>query len=152
MEQRRDARPVEFFAGNFVHVAEVVVFPGGRAEGIDEFEVRRAGVQAGSIEDQVLVITDLDGIAAQGHHAFNVIGVLLEVGNSGGFEDDDFASFGVAEVVGQAIDEEVVAGDDLEFDDVLAFAELLARFDSRVLEDQVIGGTPGRAGRSLGGA
>ena len=40
--------------------------------------------------------------------------------------DDDLAALRVAEVVTHPVHEEVVAADDLEFEDVVAFAELLA--------------------------
>ena len=72
------------------------------------------------------VIAEADPLIAHCHHAFDVELVLRKGGNALGLEDDDLAALRVAEVVTHPVHEEVVAADDLEFEDVVAFAELLA--------------------------
>lgn len=98
----------------------------------------------------MLVISDLDLVTADGDQAFNVERILLKIRDSCGFEDDDFAASGLTEVVGHAVDEEMIAGDDFEFKDVFAFLESMSGFDPGMVEHEVIGLNAG-AGWQIGG-
>ena len=59
MKQRCNAATMELFADCLVDVSEVGIFLGLRIEGVDHFEMRCGGVEAVSIQDQVLVVADL---------------------------------------------------------------------------------------------
>src|SRR5688572_18215741 len=108
-----------------VHMTGVLTFARRRfgVEGVDIFKMRRVRVESFSIDYQVAVVTNANGFAAKGDKSFDVEFIFREPGNAPGFEDDDFAAFGRTEIVGNALDEQVIAGHDLQFDDVLAFVK-----------------------------
>jgi hypothetical protein len=74
----------------------------------------------------VAVVADADGFIAQGDEALDVVGVGRQSGKAGRGEDDDFAAVRLSEVVDEAIDEQMVAADHFEANDVFAGAEGLA--------------------------
>src|SRR6266704_5971135 len=85
--------------------------------------MRGGSIQPLSIEHEVTVIADTYLVSAQNHQALDVELVLRQAVNSFGLENDDLAKGRFAEVVSDAIDEEMIAADDLDFDDVFAFFE-----------------------------
>ena len=104
--------------------------------------MRRGGVEPLAVDDQVPVVAELDALAAQGHQAFDVELVLRQAVDAFGFEHDDFAALGRAEVVGQPVNEEMVAGADPEFDDVLALVEDLVGLQPGARFQDPAGGAP----------
>ena len=79
--------------------------------------------------DQV-VLLQTKGLAAQPAQPLDVELVRRQPLDALGLEHDDLASLRRAEIVSEAVDEEVVAGGDSHFDDVLAFMEELAEADA----------------------
>ncbi len=69
------------------------------------------------------VVTDLNAFAAEGDHALNVELILRQGLNAFGFEHDDLAALWRAEVVRHPVNEEMIAGTNPEFDNILALAE-----------------------------
>ena len=81
------------------------------------------------------VVANADGVAGQSNEAFDVklVGGLAGNGNVPGFEDDDFAAFRVAEIIGQAVHEQMVAG---IFDELEDGGALLETVGQAVIVDQ----------------
>src|SRR5579871_1098239 len=88
------------------------------------------------------VVTDLNFFAAQGHEPFDVKLILGSNLGSFGFEYDDLAAFGGAEIVGDSINKNMITGGFHEVHDGIAFAKMLFWKDSRPLLKIVIGSEP----------
>lgn len=112
-------------ADNLIYLAEVMVGPVHVTEGIKVFKVRGCGGEPHTVYHQVVVVANAHSFSSQGHHALDVKGVLGKVVDSLGFEYDDFAALGMAEIISDAVDEQVVSGRDLHLEYVFAFPKLL---------------------------
>src|SRR6266542_70364 len=94
-------------------------------ETINAFEMKRSGVQTFPVNNQMPIISDSNPLAAQSHQPFDVKLVLRQHVDAFGFENDDFSTLGPPEIIGYAVDEQMVAGEDLQFDNIFAFLESL---------------------------
>ena len=80
-----------------------------------------------TVDDQVLVVTDLYLLTTQGHQSFDIELIcrhtrMLDVS---GLENDDFPTCRSSEIVAQTVDEQMVACFHLHVDDFIALLELL---------------------------
>src|SRR5216110_1581107 len=103
--------------------------------------MRRGGLDPFSVEPEVPVIANPHFIATKRDQPLDVELVLRKPVNSSGLENDDFAQGRFSEIVCNAIDEEMVAADDLQLNDVFALFEL-ARKHARAVGEV---GTPKHA-------
>src|SRR5437899_1260702 len=86
--------------------------------------MRRGGLDPFSVEPEVPVIANPHFIAAKGDESLDVKLVLRKPVNSSGLENDDFAQSRCSEIIGNAIDEEMITADDFQLNDVFALFEL----------------------------
>jgi len=112
--------------------------------------MRCGGVQPFVVDAEMAVVADPDVLATESHQAFDVELILRERIDAFGLKDDDFAAFGFAEVVSEPIDKQMVAGDDLELDQVVAFLKFAPERAVTIRESsalkQVVGRKPNRVG------
>ena len=128
-----------------IGVAGVVVDARLGGGAVDVFEPGVGGVEPSPVDDEVAIVTESDGFPADGDEAFDVVRIWDETWNALGKEDDGFSSFGLTEVVGEPVDEQVVAAYDSEFDDILAFAVRLP-FQKPAPGEEIFWGRPDRIG------
>ena len=118
-----------------VDVTEIIVFLELRAEVIDVFKVRRIGIQPFAVDDKMVIIANAHVLATQGNQALDVKGILLaDTFDPMRFEDDDFATLGMTEIKGEAVDKQMVSGSHLHLDNVVPLAEWLTLQWSGVVE------------------
>lgn len=133
-------------------VAAVLAFVRGRAgiEAIDVFKVRHGSVEAMAVDADMAVGANGNGVAGQADEAFDVEFVLGKAVDAPGFEDDDLTPVGLAKIICDSIDEEVVAGDFLHEDNGFAFAEGVWGDEAGGVFEVIIGSAPDGDGGFFG--
>jgi beta-lactamase regulating signal transducer with metallopeptidase domain/Leucine-rich repeat (LRR) protein len=94
-----------------------------RIKSINLFEVRRVGVQTDSIDPDMAVVANAEGFARQADQALDVELVRADLRNVLGIENNDLSASRAAEVIGQAVHQQVVAGVFDALEDGSAFVE-----------------------------
>jgi hypothetical protein len=108
--------------GFSVHVADVGEIFGESIERVNHFEMACGGVERFAVDDEMLIVADTNFIFGHADESFDVELILMrDAENPFGFENDDFTALWMTKVVSEAIDEQVIACDYFEFEDVLAF-------------------------------
>jgi hypothetical protein len=89
----------------------------------------RRSIQALIIDSEVLIVSDTNPIATDGHQSLDVNRIslhrrLARDGIQDPFrgEDDDFSSFRSAKVVGQPVDEDTISAREFQVDEFFACA------------------------------
>ncbi len=121
-EERGEAPPTKPICHHSIDVPEVMVLLWSRGKGINILEVRGGSIEPLAIDDQVLIIPNAHPFDTQGHKSLDIELPLGKAANPLGFENEDLAPLRTAEVVAQAIDEQVIARDHSQTNDVLASA------------------------------
>src|SRR2546425_7008517 len=83
------------------------------------------------------IISNANPLAAEGHKAFDIELVLGQHFNAFGFENDDFTTLGPPKIIAHAVDEQMVAGEDLEFEDIFTFLKFLSITHASTSEEVV---------------
>src|ERR1039457_2790869 len=99
-----------------------------RIKAIHIFKMWRGGVQPLAVDNEMPVIADLHMVARQYRQPLDVKFILrhlvyskrIQIRDSFGFEDDDFAASGLAKIVGDPVHEQMITRVDLEFHHVVA--------------------------------
>src|SRR5271168_2324388 len=98
---------------------------------IDVFKMRRGGVETDAIDASMLVFTNTDGFAGQSDQPLNVeLTLIQDFRNAASFKDDHLAALRLAEIVGYAIDEQMVASGFLETQNGFTLVKCAAQSDA----------------------
>src|ERR1043165_4632437 len=92
----------------FVDMAGIAAFT-GISDGIDLLKVPVTGGEPSSIDNEMLIVADLHGLARQSHQALDVQNVLGQFPNAARLKYDHFAALWAAKIVSETVHQQVIA-------------------------------------------
>src|SRR5688572_25241113 len=104
-------------------MAGVMAVTRGAVETVDVLKVGSGGVEAMLVDDQMPIVANPDDFARQANEPFDIELVRGKAGDGAGFKHHNFTAPERAEIVGEPVDEQMIAAGDFDFEDGFAGLE-----------------------------